>query len=224
VTVKSDSRSESASRSEPVESPLLYRLPEAARLLGISLAYLYVLKDAGKIRVRRIGRAARVHRDDLVAFAAGAPTAPLKYGSQPSGPLLGADQQRLAVARINDPPKRRRRKAKTKARPRPQVAQGPTPAPEPEPPALVDQQPPVVEHEPEPPPADEPPAPVDQQRDLAAHYFEGVRLRRRDVDQNEAEARSFESTVRLHRDRTGCSLEDATAAVRDAIATAKEKV
>ena len=70
----------------------------------------------------------------------------------------------------------------------------------------------------------EPPAPDAQQRssvepvsDLAALYFEGVRLRRRDVDQNEAEARAFEVTVRLHRDRTGCSLEDAKAAVLAAI-------
>ena len=77
--------------------PSSMRLPEAARLLGISLAYIYVLKDAGKIRVRRIGRAARIHRDDLEAFAAGLPMAPLKYGSEPTGPLLGVDQQRLAV-------------------------------------------------------------------------------------------------------------------------------
>jgi excisionase family DNA binding protein len=161
VQERFDVVAKSASRPESVEPPLLYRLPEAARLLGISLAYLYVLKAAGKIRVRSIGRAARIHRDDLEAFAAGAPTAPLKYGSQPSGPLLGPDQQRLAVARVNDPPKRRRRKAKTKAkaRARPRVLQGPAHAPEPEPRALIDQQQPVVEQanglEP-PPPVPEP--------------------------------------------------------------------
>ena len=105
----------SASRPESIEPPLLLRLPEAARLLGISLAYLYVLKDAGKIRVRRIGRAARVHRDDLEAFAAETPTAPLKFGSEPSGPLLGADQQRLAIERVSGPPKRRCRKSKARA-------------------------------------------------------------------------------------------------------------
>jgi excisionase family DNA binding protein len=212
----------SASRPESVEPPLLLRLPEASRRLGISLANLYKLKDAGKIPVRKIGRAARIHRDDLEAFAAGLPTAPLKYGSEPSGPLLGVDQQQLAIERVSGPPKRKRRKsrAKTKPRARPRVLQGPAP----EPLAPVDQQSPVVEHEPEPLPADEPPALLDRQRELAAHYFEGVRLRRRDVDQNEAEARSFESTVRLHRDRTGCSLEDATAAVRGAIARTKETV
>ena len=218
----------SASRPESAEPSLLLRLPEAARLLGLSLAYIYVLKDAGKIRFRQIGRAVRIHRADLEAYAAGLPMAPLKYGSEPTGPLLSADQQRLAVERVSDAPKRKRRKAKAKARSRPRVAQGAVPAsaPEPEPLAPADQQPPVVEqaNEPEPPPTDEPPAPLDQQRDLAALYFERRRLLSGANDPNEAEARAFEFVVRLHRERTGCSLEDAIAAVRAAIAKTKGQV
>ena len=133
----------SASRPESAEPSLLLRLPEAARLLGISLAYLYVLKDAGKIRVRSIGRAARIHRDDLEAFAAGLPMAPLKYGSEPSGPLLVVDQQR----RVSDAPKRKRRKAKAKAKTkRDRGSCKPLPLPSsPSPSPLLDQQPPVVE-------------------------------------------------------------------------------
>jgi excisionase family DNA binding protein len=209
VTVKS------ASRSESVESPLLYRLPEAARLLGLSLAYLYLLKDAGKIRVRKVGRAARVHRDDLEAFAAGAPTAPLKYGSEPTGPLLGADQQRLAVERVSDPPKRRRRKAKTKTKSRPRRA----PAPAPEPVALVDQQPPAVEHEPELPAVDEQQPTVEP--DYAVVMAEHLRVIRGNYpDAEEPKLRAVEYAVRVYRDdHPNASIEDARAAVMAAVAS-----
>ncbi len=196
----------SASRPESAEPSLLLRLPEAARLLGISLAYLYVLRDAGKIRVRSIGRAARIHRADLEAFAAGLPMAPLKYGSEPSGPLLVVDQQR----RVSDAPKRKRRKAKAKARPRPRKAQGAVP--EPEPPA--DQQPPVVE------------PPLDQQLDLAAVYAERLKLICGSyvAGSEEPRLRATEHAVNVYRqNHPDVGLNDAKQMVLDAIKRSSTK-
>ena len=205
----------SASRPESAEPSLLLRLPEAARLLGLSLAYIYVLKDAGKIRVRSIGRAARIHRDDLEAFAAGLPMAPLKYGSEPTGPLLGVDQRRL----VSDAPKRKRRKAKakTKAKARSRVVRAPAPAieAEPEPPAPV-----------EPPPADEPPAPLDQQLDLAAVYAERVKLTRGNyvAGSGEPELRALEHAVNVYRqNHPDVRLNDAKQMVLDAIKRSSTK-
>ena len=203
--------------------PLLYRLPEAARLLGLSLAYIYVLKDAGKIRVRRIGRAARIHRADLEAYAADTPTAPLKYGSEPSGPLLGADQQRLAVERVSDTPKRRRRKsrAKTKARARPRVLQG-----APEPPLPAEQQQIAIERaEPElvgeEQPASEPP-----DHDYALAYETRLRVIRGNyVDgSEEPHLRAVEFTVNAYRqNHPDTSLDDAKQMVLGAIKAARAK-
>ena len=153
----------------------LLRAAEAADRLGISPAYFYKLRAAGKIPVRRIGDTTRHHVDDIDAYAANLPLVAPTIASEPTVPLLPVDQQRLAVERAEDAPKRRPRKAKSKAktRPRPHVAQG-----APEPPAPVEQQ----------PPADEPPAPLDQQPDLAAVYAERLGLLAPNAEEEEEPA------------------------------------
>ncbi|MCL5770351.1 MAG: helix-turn-helix domain-containing protein [Planctomycetes bacterium] len=50
-------------------SPLLLRLGEAARMLSVSRRTIYVLVERGDLRLRHIGRASRIHINDLRAYA-----------------------------------------------------------------------------------------------------------------------------------------------------------
>jgi excisionase family DNA binding protein len=51
------------------ESPLLYSPANAAKLLGISRARLYVMLDSGEISSIHIGRARRIHRSEIERVA-----------------------------------------------------------------------------------------------------------------------------------------------------------
>jgi excisionase family DNA binding protein len=53
----------------PTLTPILYSPAEAAKLLGISRAKLYVMLDAGQIGSIHIGRARRLHRDEIERVA-----------------------------------------------------------------------------------------------------------------------------------------------------------
>ena len=45
-----------------------YSIKEAARLLGISRAYVYYLKDTGQISVEKIGAQYVIHKDELERY------------------------------------------------------------------------------------------------------------------------------------------------------------
>jgi excisionase family DNA binding protein len=49
---------------------LMYRLPEAAAILGLGRTTLYELVAAGSIRPVRLGRAIRITRSELERFVA----------------------------------------------------------------------------------------------------------------------------------------------------------
>ena len=51
-----------------------YKVPEAAKLLGVSKSWLYAQARAGRLRVVRIGRLCRVDWRDLEAFFESAKT------------------------------------------------------------------------------------------------------------------------------------------------------
>jgi excisionase family DNA binding protein len=50
--------------SQP-DAPLLLRVPEAARLLGVSRSAMYELNGSGQLPVVRVGRSVRVVRSEL---------------------------------------------------------------------------------------------------------------------------------------------------------------
>jgi excisionase family DNA binding protein len=108
--------------------PYLVSPKEAARRLSISVQYLYLLKDRGRIIFYKLGGATRIRTDELEALAASLPAVELDM--KPIGPLLPHDQQQLAIDRASEqpkePPKRKR------GRPRRPWPEPPT-APEPEP-------------------------------------------------------------------------------------------
>ena len=54
----------------PAMEPLLLRIPEAARMLGICTRSLYHLAARGDLPIKHIGRAARISVDDIKKFAA----------------------------------------------------------------------------------------------------------------------------------------------------------
>ena len=54
----------------PAEAPLLYRPEQAAHMLGISRAQLYLLLASGDIASVRIGRLRRIPRTSLDAYVA----------------------------------------------------------------------------------------------------------------------------------------------------------
>ncbi len=49
-------------------TPLLYDIPEASWMTGLSRATLYRLMSEGKLRPVKIGRAVRIPADELRAF------------------------------------------------------------------------------------------------------------------------------------------------------------
>ncbi len=51
-------------------SPLLYRFPEAAQLLGLGRSTVYELVQRGELPVVRVGRAVRIAAEDLQAWIA----------------------------------------------------------------------------------------------------------------------------------------------------------
>jgi len=55
--------------SPRADSPLLLRIPEAARLLGVSRSTMYELMAKGEVQVVRIGRSVRVARADVERMA-----------------------------------------------------------------------------------------------------------------------------------------------------------
>lgn len=60
-----------ASSSRPREdAPLLLRIPEAARLLGVSRTTMYQLVARGEVSVLRIGRSVRVSSAELERMVA----------------------------------------------------------------------------------------------------------------------------------------------------------
>lgn len=50
------------------DAPLLLKVPDAARLLGIGRSTLYELLARGELRAVHIGRAVRVQRSEVEAF------------------------------------------------------------------------------------------------------------------------------------------------------------
>ena len=48
---------------------LLYRVEEAAGILGLSRAKVYQYIAKGELRIRKYGGATRIHADDIQAFA-----------------------------------------------------------------------------------------------------------------------------------------------------------
>ena len=50
--------------------PILIRIPDACRLLGVGRSMFYKLITAGEIKTRKIGRKTLVPREELTAFAA----------------------------------------------------------------------------------------------------------------------------------------------------------
>ena len=53
----------------PACEPVLVRLGEAARLLGVSRRTVYTLVERGELRLRHIGRASCIRVADLRAYA-----------------------------------------------------------------------------------------------------------------------------------------------------------
>ena len=56
----------------PPDAPLLLRIPEAARLVGVSRSTMYQLIGSGEVPVVRLGRSVRVLRAKLEVFVYGA--------------------------------------------------------------------------------------------------------------------------------------------------------
>ncbi len=52
----------------PAET-LLVTVPRAAKMLSLSPRSIYVLVSRGDLRLRHVGRASRIHIDDLRAYA-----------------------------------------------------------------------------------------------------------------------------------------------------------
>jgi excisionase family DNA binding protein len=50
-------------------TPLLYSVAQAAKLLGIGRATLYVMLETEQIKSVRIGRLRRIHRDEIARVA-----------------------------------------------------------------------------------------------------------------------------------------------------------
>jgi len=59
----------SAPRSIPID-PILLTAAQVARSLSLSERYVRALMARGDLKVKRIGGAVRVHRDELARFAA----------------------------------------------------------------------------------------------------------------------------------------------------------
>lgn len=55
-------------RADPEPAPLLLRIPEAGRLLGLGRTTMYELISAGEVEVIHIGRAARIPLDSVERF------------------------------------------------------------------------------------------------------------------------------------------------------------
>ena len=55
-------------RTDLAPAPLLQRIPEAGRLLGLGRTTMYELIDAGEVEVVHIGRAARIPLDSVERF------------------------------------------------------------------------------------------------------------------------------------------------------------
>jgi len=53
----------------PVPGQLLYGVPQAARVLGISPRLCWVFVQSGQLRTRRVGTRVLIHRRDLEKFA-----------------------------------------------------------------------------------------------------------------------------------------------------------
>ena len=53
------------------DAPLLLRIPEASRLLGISRSTMYQLVAKGDVQILRIGRSVRISRQALERLVAG---------------------------------------------------------------------------------------------------------------------------------------------------------
>ena len=181
--------------------PISLRVNEAMRQLGVGHSTFYNLMSAGRIRYRELGGIRLIDREELVAFRNSLPIAEPRW-SEPSGTLLGADQQQIAVERASDAPKRKRRKSKPKARAR--GAQGAAPA---------------LEPEPKPKPV---PAPLAPEPDYAAMLAERLKLLA--PSDGEGQLRALEAVVlACSRDRN-CNLDDAKQLVLAAIAKAKKPV
>lgn len=58
-----------ASGAEPVAGQILYAVPQAARVLGVSARTIWGFIAAGELRVRRLGTRVLIHRRDLEKFA-----------------------------------------------------------------------------------------------------------------------------------------------------------
>ena len=56
--------------NHPEPEQLLVRVDQAARMLAVSRRTLYVLAARGDIHLCHIGRASRIHIDDIRKFAA----------------------------------------------------------------------------------------------------------------------------------------------------------
>src|SRR5712691_3095057 len=54
---------------EPVVDQLLYAVPQAARVLGVSARLLWTFVQRGELRTRRIGVRVLIHRRELEKFA-----------------------------------------------------------------------------------------------------------------------------------------------------------
>ena len=82
--------------------PFFVRVKEAARLLSLSRSHLYKLMDAGKLPYRKDGSARLIDYEGIVAYRDSlsviTPEPP-----QPTGPLLPADLQQLAIERAREP-------------------------------------------------------------------------------------------------------------------------
>ena len=195
----------------PLLSPVSLRVKDAARALGVGHSTLYNLMAAGRLAYRRLGGIRLIDPEALVACRNSLPV--IGPDMTPTGPLLDAARQRLAVERAGDAPKRSRRKAKAKtkvrARARSRVAKGAAPAPEP-----PESEPAQLTPELAPEPAPEP--------DYGRMFAERLKLIASGDD--EGRLRALEYTVlACSRDRK-CSLDDAKQFVLVAIAKAKEKV
>ena len=63
-------KDKTAPAKEPVRDQLLYPVPLAARVLGLSDRLIWGFIDHGEIKTRRVGTRVLIHRRELEKFAA----------------------------------------------------------------------------------------------------------------------------------------------------------
>jgi hypothetical protein len=170
---------------------------DAARLMGISRARVYQLKNTGELPSYLDGRRRLFLVADIEARIARLKSAPPSIG-----PLLPPEARKLARRRVRNPEIEPLLTDQEQ-----QIAVERASEPEPPTPAPIDQSQPTSKS----------PAPVEPPIDLARIYFDRLALLRRNVPENEARARAYEYTVGVCRAHYGVDLETAKRMVRDAL-------